>query len=176
LTNDTTLFLALVATALLAAFLVLWTRRPRPTPGPPVDEAWILIDGSNVMHWQDNAPNLVPLAGVVERLKFLGYVPGVIFDANAGWKLQGRYLHDDALARLLGLEARQVLVVPKGAQADPFLLQTARDFGARIVTNDRFRDWAEAHPEVLEPGLLIRGGMRDGKVWLQGVEAVRTVP
>ena len=40
------------------------------------------------------------------------------------------------------------------------------------MTNDRYRDWTEAHPEVAEPGHLIRGGMQDGKVWLQGVEAV----
>jgi len=34
------------------------------------------------------------------------------------------------------------------------------------VTNDRYRDWAEAHPEIKEPGHLIKGGYRDGKVWL----------
>lgn len=168
--NDLTLFLALIATALLAVFLILWTRRRRAQAGPTGTEAWILIDGSNVMHWQDGVPTLAPLTAVVARLIGLGYVPGVVFDANAGWKLQGRYLHDGELARLLGLEARQVLVVPKGSPADPFLLQTAREFGVRIVTNDRYRDWAEAHPEVLEPRFLIRGGMRDGQVWLTGVE------
>jgi hypothetical protein len=47
--------------------------------------------------------------------------------------------------------------------------------GRRIVTNDRFRDWAEAHPEILEPGFLIWSGMRDGKVWLKGLQAVPTV-
>ena len=34
------------------------------------------------------------------------------------------------------------------------------------VTNDRFRDWADVHPEVREPGHLIRGGYRDGVLWL----------
>ena len=95
----------------------------------------------------------------------------MVFDANAGWKLAGRYLHDSDLARLLGLEPRQVLVVPKGTQADSYLLETAREFGVRIVTNDRYRDWAVAHPEVLEPGFLIRGGMRDGRAWLKGLDA-----
>lgn len=38
--------------------------------------------------------------------------------------------------------------------------------GARIVTNDRYRDWAEAHPEIATPGHLIRGGWREGKLWL----------
>jgi hypothetical protein len=83
----------------------------------------------------------------------------------------GRYMHDGDFARLLGLESRQVLVVPKGTQADPFLLQTAREFGARIVTNDRYRDWADRHPEVLEPGFLIRGGMRGSTVWLKDLAA-----
>lgn len=173
--NDATLLPVLIAVALAVVFLVLWTRR-RVRAKPVTDEAWILIDGSNVMHWQDNAPALAPLNGVILRLTGLGYVPGIVFDANAGWKLQGRYLRDAELAWLLGLEERQVLVVPKGSQADPFLLQTAREFGVRIVTNDRYRDWAEAHPEVLEPGFLIQGGMRDGKVWLKGLEAREGAP
>lgn len=168
--NDTTLFLTLVVAALALVFLVLWVRRRRAEATPTEDEAWILVDGSNVMHWQDNSPSVAALTSVVKRLQELGYVPGVVFDANAGWKLQGRYLHDGDLARLLDLQDRQVLVVPKGKQADPYLLETARDFGARIVTNDRFRDWAGQHPEVLEPGLLIRGGMRDGQVFLTGLE------
>lgn len=156
---------------LLAVFLVFWSRRRRAGSDPLRDEAWILIDGSNVMHWQDGVVALEPLLGVVERLQDLGYVPGVVFDANAGWKLQGRYLNDAELAWLLGIEERQVLVVPKGKQADPYLLETAQEFGVRIVTNDRYRDWSDKHPEVLTPGFLIRGGMRDGKAWLTGLAA-----
>jgi hypothetical protein len=171
--SDETLFIALVAGALVAVFLVLWFRRPRPAI-PVRDEAWILVDGSNVMHWKDNTPALAPLTGVILRLTGLGYVPGIVFDANAGWKLQGRYLREAELAWLLGVEDRQVLVVPKGTQADPYLIETARKFGAKIVTNDRFRDWADQHPEVLEPGFLIRGGMRDDMVWLQGLEATES--
>ena len=34
------------------------------------------------------------------------------------------------------------------------------------MTNDRYRDWAEAHPELSAPGYLIRGGYRAGKLWL----------
>lgn len=164
--------LALMTLALVAVFLLLrLLQRPRRTKADHTPENWILVDGSNVMHWQDNSPQLAPVHLVVNELKSLGYVPGVVFDANAGWKLMGRYLHDGDFALLLGLEKRQVLVVPKGTQADPFLLETARDFDARIVTNDRYRDWAEAHPKVLEPGFLIRGSLRDGKVWLKGMES-----
>jgi hypothetical protein len=169
--TDQTVFLLLIATALVAVFLILWTRRRSARAARSFDESWVLVDGSNVMHWQDRTPSLDPVKAVVMQLAAQGHVPGVVFNANAGWKLMGRYLHDGEFARLLGVESRQVLVVPKGTQADPFLLQTAREFGARIVTNDRYRDWAEAHPEVLAPGFLIRGGMRDGTVWLQGLTA-----
>lgn len=169
--TDPTVFLLLVAAALVAVFLILWNRRRSASAADTSDESWVLVDGSNVMHWQDRTPSLDPVKAVVAQLSAQGHVAGVVFDANAGWKLMGRYLHDGDFARLLGLESRQVLVVPKGTQADPFLLQTAREFGARIVTNDRYRDWAERHPEVLEPGFLIRGGMRDGTVWLKGLAA-----
>lgn len=182
LTVDDLFILAATSLGIALMTLVLWlwnhpglARDVDVLPKGNVDRAsseeWILIDGSNVMHWRDGVPDLASVKSMVEKLIDLGYFPGVVFDANAGWKLQNRYMHDADLARLLGLEMRQVLVVGKGEQADPFLLQTAREFGAKIVTNDRFRDWAEAHPEVLEPGFLIRGGMRDGKVWLQGFAA-----
>ncbi|MFO1203436.1 MAG: hypothetical protein U1E58_12450 [Tabrizicola sp.] len=154
---------------LAALFLVprLWSS---PPPAPrPVDEDWVLIDGSNVMHWQDNTPSLETVRRVVDQVRSLGYVPGVVFDANAGWKLLGRYLNDQDFARLLGIEPRQVLVVPKGTQADPYLLQTAREFGVRIVTNDKFRDWSEAHPEVRTPGFLIRGAAAEGAIRLNGL-------
>ncbi|MGL4238829.1 NYN domain-containing protein [Tabrizicola sp.] len=166
----------LYAGALLAiVFLVLWLwNRAARHPAVPVEpKAWILVDGSNVMYWQDNAPKLTPVLQVIGALQAQGYAPGVVFDANAGWKLAGKYLHHGDLARLLALPVEQVLVVPKGEQADPYLLETAREFSARIVTNDRYRDWAEAHPQVSEPGFLIQGGMRDGRVWLKGVESAK---
>ena len=145
-----------VAVTLWLAFR--WLRRQPPR--------YMVIDGSNVMYWQDNVPSLSPVIQVLTRLTSQGYAPCIIFDANAGHKLVGRYCHHDAFARMLGLPANQVMVVPKGTQADAFILAAARDLGSRIVTNDRYRDWAEAHPEVAEAGHLIRGGFRDGQLWL----------
>jgi hypothetical protein len=168
---------AWMALALVATYLVLRVlQRSRRRRSEHAPEHWILVDGSNVMHWQDNSPQIAPIKRVVEQLTALGYVAGVVFDANAGWKLQGKYLHDDDFARLLVLERRQVLVVEKGTQADPFLLDTALEFGARIVTNDRFRDWAVKYPKVLEAGFLIRGNIRDGKVWLKDLEPAVAEP
>lgn len=149
-------------TALALGLALLWglvrlRRRRRPV---------ILIDGSNVMHWQDNTPSLAPLQAVIGLVRDAGFTPGVVFDANAGYKLAGRYRDDAELARLLGLPVAQVLVVPKGQPADPVLLAVAAKEGARIITNDRFRDWAAAQPELVRPGQLIGGGYREGRLWL----------
>lgn len=131
-----------------------------------VKPQWVVVDGSNVMHWQDGVPQIATVRAVVEKLVDAGYRPGVVFDANAGYKLAGKYKHDNALGKMLGLSADRVMVVPKGTPADPMILASARDLGAKVVSNDRFRDWAETHPEVATPGHVISGGFRDGQVWL----------
>jgi hypothetical protein len=41
-----------------------------------------------------------------------------------------------------------------------------RELGACIISNDRFRDWADTYPEVAKQGHVIAGGYRDGQVWL----------
>ncbi|HLQ19345.1 MAG TPA: hypothetical protein VK146_10230 [Tabrizicola sp.] len=173
--SDALILLALGG-LLAAVFLILWVRRARrqrpsgAAPQPIDDRQSILIDGSNVIHWQDNTPQLSPLLQLVADLSRRGLKPGVVFDANVGYKLMGQFLGERDLSRLLSLPRDQILVVPKGTQADPFLLQTARDLDARIVTNDRYRDWIESYPDVVKPERLIAGGMRDGRVWLKGFE------
>jgi hypothetical protein len=182
------LFLLLVALAVLAGIVSLLralppkrrhhrpdrnasrkTRGGRPAPSRPIPKLQnpILVDGSNVMHWKDDKPQIFPVQAVVLELKRRGFTPGVVFDANAGYKLNGRFMNEREFSMLLTLPESQVFVVPKGTQADPYLLDAARGFGARVVTLDRFRDWAKAHPEVNEPGFLIRGGYRaTGEFWL----------
>lgn len=127
---------------------------------------WIVVDGSNVMHWNGNVPRIETLHEVLGQLARHGYTPGVVFDANAGYRLTGRHLGDRALARRLGLPKDRVMVVPQGTPADPTVLAAARDLGARIVSNDRYRDWAAGHPEIQEPGWIVRGDYRDGRLWM----------
>ena len=160
-------------------------RRPPPTPKAfprriritrARKQNWLVIDGSNVMQWKDGTPQIETLREVVRHLVASGFTPGVVFDANAGHILAGKYQHHHAMGKLLGLPEDQVLVVNKGTPADPTILAAARDLGARIVSNDRYKDWADLHPEVRLPGQLIRGGYRGGKLWLDVDQNVAAPP
>jgi hypothetical protein len=159
-----TLWLAVSVLAAIAA-LYLLVRAVLGRSGGGGKTA-VVIDGSNVMHWNGEVARLAPLREVIAALQAKGFEPGIIFDANAGYKLADRYLDDGDFAKLLKLRADRVLVVPKGEPADPTILASAREMGAKIVTDDRFRDWAGDFPEVTEPGHLVRGGYRDGVLWL----------
>lgn len=171
---------ALLLGMLLSALPSRRTRKPsrhdRRSHGPKRRARqgnWIVVDGSNVMHWQDNTPRIAPVLKVIGDLQARGFDPGVVFDANAGWKLFGKYINENEFGRMLGLPTDQVLVVPKGTPADPYILATARQFNARIVTNDRYRDWADDHPEVTKPGFLIRGEIQGDAVRLKGVDTAK---
>lgn len=141
--------------------------RSEPASGSPFSAPkWVVIDGSNVMHWKDNTPRIETVREVVDHLSDLGFTPGVVFDANAGYLLSGKYQHDGSLGRQLGLAEDRVMVVPKGTPADPAILNAARSLGARVVSNDRYRDWTDQHPEVKSPHHLIRGDYETGALRL----------
>ena len=147
-------------------------KQTRPSPrkvlfGLPKPKNWLVIDGSNVMHWKDGTPTIETLREVVAHVTALGFSPGVVFDANAGHILAGKYQHHHAMGLHLGLPEDSIMVVNKGSPADPVILAAARDLGARIITNDRYKDWADQHPEVHVTGHLIKGGYEGGKLWLE---------
>lgn len=161
--------------ALASIYLLLTAPLPKRRDGPErqniqfgqnIPQRWVVVDGSNVMHWNGGTPKLETVLELNTYLTKQGYTPGVVFDANVGYKLHGKFLNDRTLARLLGLPKDRVMVVPKGSPADPLILTAARDLDAQIVTNDRFRDWIGKYPEVERAGHLMRGGYRAGKLWL----------
>lgn len=157
-------WLLVTGPAAIASGILILRAMVRPkAPALPT----VILDGSNVMHWRDNTPQIETLREVIVALERAGFAPGVVFDANAGYKLIGRYLHDDTLSRVLGLPRSRVMIVNKGEPADPKILRAARDHGARVVTNDRFRDWIAEFPEITQAGALIRGGYRNGALWLE---------
>jgi rRNA-processing protein FCF1 len=154
------------AVASLVLLLIAFARRDSDRPN------WILVDGSNVMHWRNKTAKIKTVRDVVDRLETLGLSPFVIFDANAGYLISNRYHHDDAMAARIGLPEDQVMVVPKGTVADECILLSARDLKANILTNDRYMDWAGQFPEVRRKGHLVRGGYRSDRLWLERIDGV----
>jgi hypothetical protein len=159
----------LAGPVVLACLYLMWRAPKRRKAAPEPPQKLIVVDGSNVMHWRNNTADIATLVAVINRLRAKHYAPCVVFDANAGYKIANRYHGDAAMARLLDLPADRVLVVPKGVIADHYVLTAARHLTAPVVTNDLYRDWTDEFPEVATPGHLIRGGFRDGALWMEGV-------
>lgn len=160
--------LVLWAGACAVVGIVLWSliivRRASRTR--KIAPQWVVVDGSNVMYWNDNTPKIDTVREVLDQLSALGFTPGIMFDANAGYLLMGQYVHDQTFEKVLELPRDHVMVVHKGVPADISILEAAREYGARVVSNDKFRDWAETYPEVQKPGFLIRGEYLAGKLCL----------
>lgn len=138
----------------------------RVSVDPSKRSNWAIVDGSNVMHWHLNEPNFAPLSELNILLKKKGYQSHYFFDANAGYLLEGRYLHDQDFEQRLNLRRGSVTVVPKGQPADPLILQDARRKRAVVITNDQYRDWAGDFPDLCRNGKLVRGEYRSGKLWV----------
>lgn len=156
--------LLLAGPCLVGGLLILVWTGLRGTK--PKLRKWAILDGSNVMYWKDRTPHLDAVQDVIIHLEKRGYNVGVVFDANAGYLLAGRYQHDDKLALRLSIPEKNVLVVNKGEPADPRILSMARDMGAIVITNDRYRDWQADFPEIQTSGHLVRGGYGDAGLWL----------
>ncbi|MHA6263502.1 NYN domain-containing protein [Arenibacterium sp. CAU 1754] len=152
--------LLLSATVFFSATVIfiraLWRKSP----------TYVVIDGSNVMHWKDDSASLGTVQQLLGLLHEQDKVPVVWFDANVGYKVRDRYLGPGPLARILGLSPRQVFVAPKGTPADPLLLEDAQKLNATVITNDRFRDWAESHPQIAQPGFLVGGQVQGDNIKL----------
>lgn len=112
------------------------TRDPRTT---------VLIDASNVAHsTEGEQPRLENIALVVRKLREEGYEPIVMADAAL------RHQIDDKDGYERRIDEGKIRQAPAGTDADYFLLSFARELDALIVSNDRFRDRAEAFPEAHE--------------------------
>lgn len=103
----------------------------------------IVMDGSNILYWAGEGVDPSSLRKVIAAVRKAGYHPVVWFDANVGYLIEDRYAGPVRLSKIFGLPAKDVFVAPKGEPADPHILAAARARGALIVTNDRYRDWAQ---------------------------------
>ena len=162
--------------------LLLWPRGRKKQRGVrrsgrrdkiPVDQSAappanaIVVDGSNVLHWGTD-PSVKVLSQVLRSLERAGHVPIVFFDASVGYVLDDHYYDEARLADLIGISASHVCVVDKGVVADEAILSFATDYGLRVVTNDRFRDWRDRFPHAARKNALLSGSWREGTVVWRG--------
>jgi hypothetical protein len=114
--SDWFLLALLMVIASLFLFIRAALRKPRH---------WVVIDGSNVMHWgQSGTPALAPLHATIRDLHSVGVIPVVWFDANVGYKLKDRYMGPYAMARALDLPLGQVQLAPSGTPPIRFCCRT----------------------------------------------------
>jgi hypothetical protein len=104
-----------------------------------------IVDASNVAHsTEGDKARLENIHLVCEKLTEEGYEPIVVADAAL------RHQIDDhpSFERLVG--QGKIKQAPAGTDADYFILSFARELGASVVSNDRFKDRQKAFPEARE--------------------------
>ena len=108
-----------------------------------VETRTVIIDGSNVAHSTEGEKAMLENIRVV-RAKLIqeGYEPVVLADAAL------RHQIDDEPGFEQLVENGTIKQAPAGTDADYFILSFARELGANIVSNDRFKDRVQAFPEI----------------------------
>lgn len=120
-----------------------------------------IVDASNVANSAPAArARLGYLLLLLERLREEGFQPIVVADAG----LARRIDDPDGYAALVA--DGTVIAAPPGVQADELILELAGRHGAVVVSNDRFREWADRYPAEVARRVGFR--VRDGVAHLRG--------
>lgn len=117
-----------------------------------------VVDGSNVLYWAGDGPDLGSVRAVVRKLTEKGKDLHVFFDATVGYKVFGRHVSSAQLAGAIDLSASQVTIVPGGTDADVFILRYAGQHRDTIVTNDQFKDNAKLAKGLQRMPGVVSGG------------------
>ena len=119
-----------------------------------------LVDASNVAHsTEGERPRLENILVVREKLREEGLEPIVVADAAL------RHQIDDRAGYERLVDEGAVKQAPAGTDADYFILTFARELGASIVSNDRFKDRIDKYPDVRDR--IIRYMIVAGEVVLE---------
>lgn len=102
-----------------------------------------IIDGSNVAHsTEGEGPRLENITLVWDELVEDGYEPVIVVDAAL------RHQIDDRAKFEAMVEEGKIKQAPAGTDADYFILSFARELGAAVVSNDRFKDRQKDFPDA----------------------------
>lgn len=126
----------------------------------PDEKDVVVVDGSNVAFAvEGRGARLANIVAVCDKLAAEGYRPLVLVDASL------RHRIDDSDGYEALVDQGRIRQAPAGTDADYFILSFARELGARVVSNDRFRSQGEAFPEVTDS--VIRYMVVDDEVVLE---------
>ena len=117
----------------------------------------VVIDGANVAYEERSAggkPKFSNLLKVRRELEEKGFEAVVLVDASLKYDIDDQ----EQLEKLI--QSQQVRQVPAGTDADYFIIQFAQELDALIVTNDRYKDYAQQYPWIPErrlPYMIVKG-------------------
>jgi hypothetical protein len=117
----------------------------------------VVIDGANVAYEEKSGggkPKLSNLLKVRRELEERGLDTIIVIDASLKYEIDDQ----EQLEKLIA--SQQIRQVPAGTDADFFILEIADTCGARIVTNDQYRDYKERYPWIRErrlPYMIVNG-------------------
>ena len=109
------------------------------------DTTLVLVDASNVAHaTEGEPPRLANILLVRDKLVDEGLEPVIVADAALRHRIDDRERYEQLVD---GGDLKQA---PAGTDADYFLLSFARELGALILSNDRFKAHVAHFPEARE--------------------------
>jgi hypothetical protein len=104
-----------------------------------------IVDGNNISYGDyEESPKLRMILCVYEKLEALGVKPYVVVSAAL------RHHIDDPVGLVEFLKKDDVAEAPADRSDDFFVIQLALQKEAFIVSNDQFKDWKKANPELSE--------------------------
>ena len=147
---------------------------PEEQPGEQATGGTLyLLDGSNILHWGNGGRgvSLRPVLAIAEELKRRGETYQVYFDASARHLLKSAAGELEQYEKLLADDPDHFQQVPAGTRADDFLLLIAsQDSSARIMTQDRFKDYADRYPQVVRADRLLPGMVVRDQIYFPGID------
>ena len=112
---------------------------------PQPDDRIVLIDGSNVAHSSEGEKaRLANILLVADKMREEGMEPIIVADAALRHQIDDRGAYEQLV------DDGKIKQAPAGTDADYFILSFARELGASVLSNDRYRDRIAKYPEVEE--------------------------
>ena len=116
-----------------------------------------VIDGANIAYAEkskEGAPKVSNILAVRAALEKMGYEPIVIVDASLIYEI------DDPQQLEALMDQQVVRQVPAQTDADYFIIETAENADAIIVSNDEYEPYKRDHPWLEErrvPVMIVNG-------------------